>query len=70
MTAKRKILHIGDPGTVMAKCGAKPTSMRSALADCDEALKSNWVYKPEAATCKRCLVMYNKAVRKNMRGKQ
>jgi hypothetical protein len=57
---KKRVIHIGDPGSMMAKCGAKPTSMKSALSNCDESAISNWVFKPEAADCKRCLAIYRR----------
>lgn len=57
----KKVIHMGDAGIAGIKCGAKPTSLFSANCDnWEESRKSNWVWKPEDVTCKRCIAIYQK----------
>jgi hypothetical protein len=62
---KEKVIHMGDAGIAGIKCGVKPTSSRSVKCDdYEKSKKSNWVWKPEDATCKRCIAIYKKACKR------
>lgn len=53
---ERCVIHLGDAGLGRLSCMAKEKI--------HPILGKNWVWKPENVTCKRCLAIYKKRIRR------
>ncbi len=54
---RKDAVHLANAGKAALECGAQPTSRGPY-----ERHDSNWTWKPENVTCKRCLAIHQTRV--------